>query len=399
MIGTATNALPSLGEGAHDQPIRVAHVAGFSETSASGVDRTVAGLVRHLARCGVQPEVWHLSPGHASVKERRAGSVRVVELPAHRRARSALVGLPEATRRFVDERRDGIDVLHLHSVFIPDNVWVARVARRPYVLTPNGGYAPEILRGRNRVAKMVWMRWRERDYVRAASLVHSVSPREVEQLQATFGVDTLMFAPNAIDLPAESVSPQHRMGLSPKLVVFLGRLAVDHKGLDVLLEGYARYLKSSGDSGSELVIAGPDFRSGRAKLLQMAGSQLPSGRVRLPGPLFGEDKDALLRSAYVFVHTSRWEGMPYAVLEALATGCPVLLTSATNLGEFVERSGAGVVVDGTPEGVREGLTTILTASADRYGAMCEASLRLASQRFTWSVVAEQVAGAYRAILV
>jgi glycosyltransferase involved in cell wall biosynthesis len=155
-----------------------------------------------------------------------------------------------------------------------------------------------------------------------------------------------MFAPNAIELPAETVTPVQRMGASPKRMAFLGRLAVDHKGLDVLLEGYARYVKSSGAADSELIIAGPDFRSGRVQLQALTESLLPDGSVRFPGPLFGDDKDALLRSARVFVHTSRWEGMPFAVLEALATGCPVLLTPATNLGDVVQEYGAGVVVEG-----------------------------------------------------
>ncbi len=120
--------------------------------------------------------------------------------------------------------------------------------------------------------------------------------------------------------------------------------------------------------------------------------------VTFLGPVFGQDKEELLRSASVFVHTSRWEGMPFAVLEALSEGSPVLLTPATNLGEFVERSGAGAVVEGTAEGVHRGLRTVLDASPQRYQAMCSAARRLVAERFTWPRVAEQMAAAYRGIL-
>jgi glycosyltransferase involved in cell wall biosynthesis len=398
MIEAATHRLPSRDQKDREQVIRVAHVAEFSETSASGVDRTVAGLVSHLDPYGVEPEVWHVSSNHVSVMQRWVGSVRVIDLPAYSRGRSALLGLPAATRHFIAERRNRIDVLHLHSVFIPDNVWVARIARRPYVLTPHGGYSPRVLAGHNRVAKMVWMRMREQSYVRRASLVHAVSPGELTELRATFGSRPLAFVPNAIDVPDEPVAPDARMLGPRKRIVFLGRLDIAHKGLDVLLEGYARYVQSQPEDDTELTLAGPDFRSNRTRLEALAASLLPDQKVRFEGPVFGGEKEELLRSAYVFVHTSRWEGMPYAVLEALATGCPVLLTSATNLGEFVEDFGAGVVVKGTARGVAEGLGRLLEMPAEPYGAMCSAARRLASERFTWPTVAEQMSAAYRTIL-
>jgi glycosyltransferase involved in cell wall biosynthesis len=383
---------------AYRHVIRVAHVAGFSESSASGVDHMVFGLVSHLDSDDVRAEVWDLNPSHASVTERRAGSVKVFQLPSRTRAQSSLLGLHEATRRFIRERRDSIDLLHLHSVFIPENVWVARSARLPYVLTPHGGYSPRVLAGNNRIAKFVWMRMWERDYVRNASMIHAVGPQELDELRATFGPCPFVFMPNAIDLPAVVTAPADRMRGPSKRIVFLGRLAIDHKGLDVLLEGYAGYVRHQPDTDTELIVAGPDFRSGRDELEALAASLLPGGHVRFTGPLFGRDREALMGSAYVFVHTSRWEGMPYAVLEALAAGCPVLVTPATNLGDYVEEFGAGVVVDGSAQSISKGLRKILDIPPERYEAHCAAAHRLASARFTWPIVAGQMTAEYRKIL-
>ena len=362
------------------------------------MDRMVFGLVTHLESCGVRAEVWHLSPSHASVTERLVGSVRVFQLPSRGRVRSALLGLPTATRRFIRERSDGIDLLHLHSVFIPENVCVAKLARRPYVLSPHGGYSPRVLASNSRVAKFVWMHMRERAYVRNASMIHAVSPREPEELRARFGARPVVFLPNAIDLPAIHAAPADRMLGPRRRIVFLGRLAIEHKGLDVLLEGYASYLRAQPDADTELIVAGPDFRSGRDELEALAASLLPSGHVRFTGPVFGRDKETLLSAAYVFVHTSRWEGMPYAVLEALAMGCPVLVTPDTNLGEHVEEFGAGVVVDGSAQSVADGLRRLLEIPAEDYATLCSAARRLAAARFTWPIVAEQMTAEYGKIL-
>jgi len=372
-------------------------VGGVSDANTSDVDRTVAGLVTHLGSHGAQAEVWHLSPSNERVSEQRAGSVRVVELPAYRRARGACAGLPASTREFIRERCSQTDVLHLHSVFIPDNVSVAKLAGLPYVISPHGGYSPEVLHGRNRLAKAAWLRIRERDYVRNASLLHAVSRRELDQLRAMFDATSLAFIPNGIEVPMADASGPDTAQLSTKRIVFLGRLAVDHKGLDLLIEGYARLVRDRGPK-CQLVIAGPDFRSGRGKLEALAASLLPDRGVQFVGAMFGDEKEILLRSAWVFVHTSRWEGMPVAVLEALGAGCPVLLTAATGLGEFVEEYGAGVVVEGNAPAIQEGLRTVLEAPPRRYQAMRAAALRLASERFTWAGVAQQMSVAYRSIL-
>jgi glycosyltransferase involved in cell wall biosynthesis len=181
-------------------------------------------------------------------------------------------------------------------------------------------------------------------------------------------------------------------------IVFLGRLAIESKGLDVLLKGYASYVRNQRDTDTELIVAGPDVRSGRDELEALAASLLQSGHVRFTGPLFGRDKEALLSSAYVFVHTSRWEGMPFAVLEALAMGCPVLVTPATNLGEHVQEFGAGVVVDGSVQSVAEGMRRLLEIQTEDYAALCSGARRLASALFTWPIVAEQMTAEYGKIL-
>jgi glycosyltransferase involved in cell wall biosynthesis len=375
--------------------IRVAHVAELSDASASGVDRMVSGLLTHLERFDVTTEVWHVSNRHTAVRERRSGALRVFELPAYPRMRSVVTRLPRSTRRFIRQRRLEIDVLHMHSVFIPDNVWVVREAQLPYVITPHGGYSAEVIRGRNRVAKAVWMRMQEGRYVRDASLIHAVSPREADELRATFRARSFVYAPNAIDVPRTAAATAERILGARRRIVFLGRLAVEHKGLDLLLEGYALYIRNEADADVELIVVGPDFRSGLTRLEALAASLLLEDRTRFLGALFGGDKEALLRSAYVFVHTSRWEGMPYAILEALATGCPVLITAATNLGGFVEEYGAGLVIEARPEGIRDGLKRLLELPAEEYRQMCSAARRLAEERFAWPAVAEQMSAAYR----
>jgi hypothetical protein len=166
------------------------------------------------------------------VTERGAGSVSVFQLPSRTRVRSSLPGLPEATRRFIRARRDSIDLLHLHSASSRRTSGWPGSHAFPTSSPPNGCYGPRVLAGNNRIAKFVWMHMWERDYVRNASMIHAVSRQELEELRATFGARPFVLVPNAY------VSHRH-------------------------------------DADTELIVAGPDFRSGRDELEAMAASLLP----------------------------------------------------------------------------------------------------------------------------
>ena len=67
--------------------------------------------------------------------------------------------------------------------------------------------------------------------------------------------------------------------------------------------------------------------------------------VVLYGSKFGKEKEALLKRMDVFVHPSRNEGLPVAVLEAASFGKPCLVTQATNIAAVVEQYGSGKTID------------------------------------------------------
>jgi poly(glycerol-phosphate) alpha-glucosyltransferase len=122
------------------------------------------------------------------------------------------------------------------------------------------------------------------------------------------------------------------------------------------------------------------------------------------GPAFGEEKDALLRSADAFVLPSFSEGLPMSVLEAWAYVLPVVMTPECNLPEgFASRaaleirSGEGSF-QGSDFSFRKGLQTLLEMSDHERAAMGMRGRRLVEEKFTWPKVAAKMLGLYEDLL-
>lgn len=374
--------------------MKVVQVCDIRTDMANGVYKTVAGLATALPRAGVKVESWNLSPTVTTIAERTVNGVRVVDLPTRSRAQSMLRGLPKATRDFIVTRQHDFDLIHFHSVFIANNVHAAALLKVPYIVTSHGGYAAPVLNGSHKLFKKFWLAWHERKYLKASRAVHAVSEAESAEIKARWPELTLRYVPNAIDLPAlVDESPA-----TSKDFVFLGRLAIDHKGLDLMLSGFAKFAKHPSSAGFRLILAGPDWRGCRAILENQATAEGIADRIVFTGPIFGDDKNKLLAGARAFVHTSRWEGLPFSVLEAMSYGTPVLVTPETNVAAVVNKYNAGLEVRGEAESIAKGFAAFAQATLTEHRGLRRAARKLVEEHYTWPVVTGQVVEMYRAVL-
>jgi glycosyltransferase involved in cell wall biosynthesis len=376
---------------------RVAHVGTFKHDSADGTDKTVAGLVSWLPQHGFDVEVWQLARGETRIRSSVVDGVTVWHLPAHHAPRNMLLGAPSPARHFARERSARVDLVHFHSGLIPDHVDLASQVVAPYVIAPNGMYMAANLHGRYWWFKQAWLRLRERPFIRGAHLLHAVSEAELLALRRAFPRSTLALIPNALDFDRIPNVAAMRRSDSPVLL-YLGRLGVEQKGLDLLLRGFGQYLQRTGDAATRLVLVGPDYRGGQRELTDMIARLHLGSRVEIREPVFGPAKWALLGSAAAFVHPSRWDGLPFSVLEALAVGRPVLVTPGTNIADLVETYGAGVAVQPQAPDVARGLEGLLRANVSEQDQMARAARRLVLDNFTWPESARRMADAYATVL-
>ncbi|QDU37862.1 Alpha-D-kanosaminyltransferase [Maioricimonas rarisocia] len=176
--------------------------------------------------------------------------------------------------------------------------------------------------------------------------------------------DRVTVIPNGVDFERfQSASPTDLscFGIpdDARVLVSVGRLH-PQKGYDLLIEAIEPLLAKESPWHLLIVGEGPT-RPDLERQVRDAGLE---ERIHLPG--YRDDVPAILAAADAFVLASRWEGMPNAVLEAMAAGLPVLATDVEGIDELLPDGGTGIVCK--PKSVHElrrGLERLLTSGDTR----------------------------------
>lgn len=112
-------------------------------------------------------------------------------------------------------------------------------------------------------------------------------------------------------------------------ILFLGRIDIRHKGVDLLLEAYKEIEQ---ELDIPLLIAGAGLKNDEAFLRRRIVSLQLETRVHCLGKVTGKLKDHTFRRAMVYAAPSRCEGVPLAIMEAASYGLPIVIFGIPDLG-------------------------------------------------------------------
>ncbi len=165
-----------------------------------------------------------------------------------------------------------------------------------------------------------------------------------------------------------------------KHILFLGRIDIVQKGLDVLLSAYSQISKIF---PYPLIIAGNGPEHEQNKLKELIQSFRLEGRVQCAGRVEGEAKFKLFEQAVCTVMPSRSEGFPLVALEAMACGSPLIVSDIPGL-QWVPQSCSEHVDGLTAEAFVATLNELLGDQVKRT-RMSEAARREA-QDYNWDKI-------------
>ncbi len=285
------------------------------------------------------------------------------------------------------------DVLHVHGLWQLHSTVCTIVARRvgvPMMISAHGMLEPWALNHK---------RWRKRIYgalvegrnLRRADCLHALTQEEAAACRR-FGLrNPVALVANGIETPP-AATPAAFLSAFPaldgrRLVLFLGRIH-RKKGLDRLFRAW-----HEAQPAAHLVLAGGDCEGTEAALRALASELGIAGQITFTGPLYGDLKWSALAAAELFALPSYSEGFSVAVLEAMAMGLPVLLTTACHFPEAVA-SGAGWQAGPEAGALARVLGETLALAPDALRAAGERGRTMAATRYSWTGIAGQMAAAY-----
>jgi glycosyltransferase involved in cell wall biosynthesis len=290
------------------------------------------------------------------------------------------------------------DIVNIHGLYVPFQTALARLFIKEgwiYIVSSRGSFA-QYAQHKKFFKKWLGNKLFLKPFIANAMAIHALCQNEAEDVRRFYPKAKIIIAPNGVDvnicsknlgvLAEEETSKEELFENKCLILGFIGRIDVYHKGLDILLSAF-KIIQETASIKIKLVLVGPFHSQGDEKKIRILiqSLKLPSS-VILIGPKIGDEKYALLSSFDIFIHTSRFEGLPNAVLEAMACAKPVIVTPGTNMKELVIQSCGGWVCDCDPNSVA---SAVLAAVRDKkeITRKGEAARKFIFEHLTWDKVA------------
>jgi glycosyltransferase involved in cell wall biosynthesis len=274
---------------------------------------------------------------------------------------------------------------------------ICRIKNIPYVVSTIGQLCEWCFQHRIR-KKQIYMALIERTNLNNSQALHLTSEKEQQEL-SKFGLQVPNFIlPLGLSLP--TLVPGARQQLRQLLgvpddepiILAMSRLH-PVKGLDYLIPALGQLI----DRRFTFVLAGtgaPDYEAEIDTHIVSAGIR---DRTYRSGFVSGEMKDLLLQGSDLFALTSHSESFGVAVLEALGSALPVLITPGVALASVVEQHQLGYVSELEVGAIASAVQHFLSdpQTAREMGIQAR---QLVREKYTWERIASNLSEAYTTIL-
>jgi glycosyltransferase involved in cell wall biosynthesis len=292
------------------------------------------------------------------------------------------------------------DLVHVHAIFSYAStiaMAIARIKKVPYINRPLGQLCEWSLQ-QSQLRKQIYLNVIERSNLLHSKSLHFTAQQEQEEFYK-LGLNIPNFIlPHGVQIP--TLMPDAQTGVRKILqipdhrpiILFMSRIH-PKKGLEYLIPALGK-LK---EYNFAFAIAGsgePDYVNQIKDLLVTHGI---SDRTHLVGFVKGETKNLYLQGADLFALTSYSENFGIAVIEALASGTPVLITDGVAIAPMVQEYAIGYVTKLDIEAIAFTLENFLQ-NVDKTVHNRQSYQQIISENYSWQSISSQLTKIYQAIV-
>ncbi|MEC9344711.1 MAG: glycosyltransferase [Pseudomonadota bacterium] len=304
-------------------------------------------------------------------------------------------------RRWLRRHAGDFDAVHIHAVFSFTSIVAAQAARRagvPYIIRPLGVLNRYGMTARRPLLKAISMRLFERRILTGAAAIHFTAKQEAEEARH-LGLDLRgEILPLAVE-PQPAGDAGRWLALHPHLrdrfrILYLSRLD-PKKNLEGLLGAVGR-LSGQGRPVALMVCGGGDAAY-EASLRDSARRAGAGDAVTWLGHVSGEGKADAMAAADLFVLPSHSENFGIAVVEALSTGLPVVVSRGVGVSDDLERAGAARICDTSAEDIAAKIA-VLIDDPDARRTLAKAGAALYRDAYGTERMAERLCDLYRRVV-
>lgn len=285
------------------------------------------------------------------------------------------------------------DIVIFHDFYYYEYASMAFCLKRshiPFVLEPHGAFGRQAMK-KSWLKKFVANNTLFRILIKGSA--GFIFTNEGEKNDAAYKKEKVFVIPNGVDKNAidDHLTKDYKKDNEP-IFYFLGRYDINHKGLDYLFDALD-ILDAKGVNitvnmyglGSEKEIAYVHKRIDGIKNLI----------VEDKGTIYGEEKIKALRKANILLLTSRYEGSPMTILDALSYGNPCLVTPGTNVSDEIVRYHLGWKTELKAEAIADSILKALEDYRQNYTTYYDACRQYVLDNFLWDKIASMSVEKYK----
>jgi len=217
--------------------------------------------------------------------------------------------------------------------------------------------------------------------------------RHLQEAIRSYGIDApSVVVPNVVDTSLFFPPDTNHRERAERRLLFVGNLEPSqHKGFPTLLRALERLNGRRHDWRLDVIGDGPERTAYEASTVELHLQEHVQFHGSRPKPVIAE----MMREADLFVLPSRFDNLPCVVVEALASGLPVVSTTVGGIPELVDDESGRLVPPDDPSALADAVQHMLEDLGEFDRRAIGAAAR---DRYSLEVVGEQLSGIYRAAL-